>query len=169
MSTVASVLNGVRYDLRNYADIDFDSVQLLHYLNRAINILDYTLSSHNSDWILNKSDSVTLAASATSATVPTGCFNVREVWYGDKRKENLNSLTVYYDKLSTEITAESDTMPYEGRFDNAIRETVVLMCTAKKYKKPYEADAMYQQIFDAIVHSDALHRRYKKKNYRLDF
>jgi hypothetical protein len=25
MSTVSSVLNGVRYDLRNYSDIDFDS------------------------------------------------------------------------------------------------------------------------------------------------
>lgn len=206
MSTVASVLNGVRYDLRNYGDIDFDSDLMIHYLNRAIKTLDYTLCSHNSDWTLNQ-DTVTLAASDSTVAVPTGAFNIREVWVGTDRKTNLDimelyyksefresdtaefnfwvhdgetirvevpaasntTVTVYYDKLSTTITAENNTMPYSGRFDDSLREGVVLLCEAKKYKNPSEADAMYARIFDSIVNHDIINRKYKKKNYRLDF
>jgi hypothetical protein len=38
------------------------------------------------------------------------------------------NVTVYYDKLSTTITSEDDTMPYGGRYDDAMREAVVLLC-----------------------------------------
>lgn len=206
MSTVATVLNGARYDLRNYGDIDFDSDLMIHYLNRAINMLDYTLIQHNSDWTLNK-DTVTLSSGATTVAVPTGAVNIREVWVDQDRKENLDQMelkyraqfrttdtaefnywthnkdnievevtadqdytvTVFYDKLSTELTAETDTMPYQGRFDQYLREAVVLMCQAKKYKSPSQADAMYATIFDTIVHQDTLNHKFKKKNYRLDF
>lgn len=206
MSLVSTVLNGARYDLRSYGDIDFDSDQLIHYLNRSIFILDYSLGSHNSDWVLNV-DTVSLATSANSATVPTGTFNIREIWIDQDRKENVDQMvlyykrkfridgetepnfwshvadsiefevdadddytvTVYYDKLSTEITAEGDTMPYDGRFDEHIREAVVLMAQSKKYKNPPQADAMYASIFESIVHHDALNRKFVKKTYRLDF
>jgi hypothetical protein len=206
MSTVSSVLNGVRYDLRNYSDIDFDSDLMIHYLNRAIRTLDYTLGSHNSDQTLNK-DTVTLSEDDDTVSVPTNAFNIREVWIDEDRKENLGIMeiyyksefresetaepsfwahdgetirfevaadddyivTVYYDKLSTTLTAESDTMPYGGRYDDAMREAVVLLCQAKKYKSPSQADAAYAQIFENIVKMDIVNRGFKKKNYRLDF
>jgi len=206
MSTVQTVLNGVRYDLRNYADIDFDSDQLIHYLNRAIILLDYSLGSHNSDHTLNKG-TVTLSSGETSVAVPTNAFNIREVWVDDDRKQNLDqmalyhesefrdsdaqefsywthiadnivvevaaasdtTLTVYYDKLSTAVTSESSTMPYNGRFDEALREAVVLMSQAKKYKSPMQADAMYKAMFDEVVQMDTLNRKFVKKPYRLDF
>ena len=206
MSLVSSVLNGVRYDLRNYADIDFDSVLLINYLNRAIRTLDYTLGAHNSDWTLNNGD-VTLLDTTSSIAVPTGAFNLREVWVGTSRKEQLapmdlyytaqfrsgeaaefnywahvadnivvdvaadgnTTVTVFYDKLTTAVSAESGTMPYQGRFDDMLREAVVLLCESKKYKSPQEADAMYAQIFAKIVQSDLVNRRYVKKHYRLDF
>jgi hypothetical protein len=206
MSTVETVLKGVRYDLRNYGDIDFDSTLLMHYLNRSIHTLDYALASHNSDWTLNTGD-VTLTSGSTSVAVPTNAFNIREVWISDRRKENLDQMSiyyklefrtgetgepnywshlgdtiifevapsadttvsVYYDKLSTELTAESDTMPYSGRFDDALREAVILLCQSKKYKQPSQADAAYAQIFQSIVQHDVVNRKFVKKNYRLDF
>lgn len=207
MSTAASVLNGVRYDLRNYADIDFDSALMIHYLNRAIKQLDYTLCAHNSDQTLNVS-TVQLDADASITAVPTNAFNIREIWVGQNLKENLDqmklyhktevltedataefnywthigdniqveiaaaentTLTVYYDKLSTAITAETDTMPYGGKYDEALREAVVLMCEAKKYKNPQEADAMYKVMFDRVVQQDAINRKFVKHTYRLDF
>ena len=206
MSTALTVLNGVRYDLRNYSDIDFDTTQMIVYLNRAITTLDYSLIAHNSDWTLNRG-TVTLSADATTATVPTGALNIREVWVEQRRKENLDqmevfykaefrsdgngefnywchygdtikvevapaddtTLTVYYDKASTAIADQTSTMPYQGRFDNLLREATVLLCESKKYKNPQQADAAYAAIFDRIVQQDTINRKFKKKNYRLDF
>ncbi len=205
MSLVSSVLNGVRYDLRNYADADFDVQLMLHYLNRSIKVLDYTLGSHNSDWTLNRG-TVTLAESDDTVAVPTGAFNLREVWISDDRLENLRimelyykaefrddeaqpnfwvhdganirfecdadddyTIIVFYDKYSTVLTLETDTMPYSGTFDETLREATVLMCEAKKYKNPTEADAMYAKLFESVAMTDMVNRRFKKKNYRLDF
>lgn len=205
MSTAATVLNGIRYDLRNYGDIDFDEPQMIHYLNRALYQLDYTLIQHNSDWTLN-SDDVTLSTSDNYVDVPTGAINIREVWIGDDRLENLDAMalfykrefisdtfqprywshvaddiefevtadadytvTVYYDKQSTSISASTDTMPYEGRFDNLLREATVLLLESKKYKNPSEADAAYLGVFDRLVYHDTINRKFVKKNYSLDF
>jgi hypothetical protein len=205
MSTAQDVLDGVRYDLRNYADIDFDSALLINYLNRSLKILDYTLGQHNSDWTLNN-DTVTLSSGNNYTAVPTGAFNIREVWIGTDRKENLDpmallykrqnrddraepnfwshmgsslefecdarstyTVTVFYDKFSTAITAEDDNMPYAGIFDDALRESIVIMCEAKKYKNPQEADAMYLAIFNSIVYQDTINRKFIKKNGKLDF
>ena len=206
MSTASSVLDGIRYDLRSYGDVDFDQPQLVHYLNRAIRILDYMLAQHNSDWTLN-TGTTTLSSGANSATVPTSAFNIREVWISEDRKEFLDQMalyykrefresdtaepnfwthsndnilfevtanaaytvTVYYDKLSSTISDENSTMPYEGRFDEHLREAVVLMAQAKKYKNPQEADALYLKIFSDIVYQDTVNRKFTKKNYRLDF
>jgi hypothetical protein len=207
MATVATLLDGVRYDLRNYADIDFDSPQMIHYLNRAVRTLDYTLQQHNSDWTLTTSD-VTLSSGNNSVNVPTATtFNIREVWFDNDRKENLEpmaiyykrefresetaepnfwahvkdtiifevtadqnyTVTVYYDVYTATITAESDSTPYEGRFDDALREAVVLLCESKKYKNPQQADAAYKLVFDAIVFQDVVNRGFIKKNYKLDF
>jgi len=206
MSLVSSVLNGVRYDLRNYSDIDFDSELMIHYLNRAIKTLDYTLMAHNSDQTLNKGDT-TLSTGGSTAAVPTGALNIREVWVEQDRKENLDimdiyyraqfrstdsaepnfwchdgdyirfevaadqdyTITCFYDKASTVLTAETNDMPYDGKYDDALREAVVLLCQSKKYKNPTQADAAYARIFDNIVKHDVVNRTWKKKTYRLDF
>lgn len=206
MSTVQTVLDGARYDLRNYGDIDFDSKQMIHFLNRAIKTLDYILIQHNSDWTLNSAD-VTLSSGNNSVSVPTGALNIREVWIDDDRKENLDpmalyykrefrdndstepsfwshvgdtiefevmadtdyDITVYYDLASTALTLETNDMPYQGRFDDMLREAVVLLCESKKYKNPQQADAAYMAIFYNIVYQDTINRKFIKKNYRLDF
>ena len=205
MSTVATVLNGIRYDLRNYGDIDFDEQQLIHNLNRSIATLDYFLMTTNSDWTLNSGD-VTLSSAANYTAVPTGAINIREVWIGDERKEQLSpmslyykrefrtdtaepqfwahvadnlqfdvtadadyTVTVYYDKQSTALTSSTETMPYSGRFDNFLINATVVLCEAKKYKNPQEADALYMAIFQNITYQDMVNRRFVKKNYRLDF
>jgi hypothetical protein len=206
MATVSTVLNGARYDLRNYGDIDFDSKQMIHFLNRALKILDYTLAAHNSDWTLNKDD-VTLLEGDSQVNVPTGAFNLREVWIDTSRLENKDQMaiyykaayresdtgrpnfwthsgdtimfevaadedytvTTYYDKFATEITSELSLMPYEGRFDEAVRESVVLMCQGKKYKNINDVDGAYAQLFESLIHQDTINRKFVKKTYRLDF
>jgi len=79
------------------------------------------------------------------------------------------TITVFYDKASTPITASGNSTPYEGRFDNTLREAVVLLCESKKYKQPSEADAAYAKIFERIVHMDLVNRKFVKKTYRLNF
>jgi len=36
MATVATIINAAAYDLRNYGAKEFDSTQMIHYLNRMI-------------------------------------------------------------------------------------------------------------------------------------
>jgi hypothetical protein len=95
MTTVASVLDGVRYDLRNYGDVDFDIDSMVHYLNRAIKILDTRLIAFNSDQTLAQSI-VTLAKGFDYATVPTRCLAIREVWIKQRRKEPRVMDDLYY-------------------------------------------------------------------------
>jgi hypothetical protein len=95
MTTVASVLNGCRYDLRNYGDVDFDIDQTIHYMNRAIQILDARLMAFNSDQTLTSSV-VTLAKGYDYASVPTRCLALREVWIDQRRKHNVDQQDLYY-------------------------------------------------------------------------
>lgn len=206
MSTVADILKGARYDLRNYSDIDYDEQLMIHYLDRARELLDYRLIAHNSDWTLNKDD-VTLSDGDSTVAVPTGALNIREVWFDQDRKENLDQMsiyykaqfqsdyygepnfwchlgdyimfemaadddytvTVFYDKASTALTASTSTMPYNGKFDEALREALVMMVQAKKYKNVSQSDAVYLNLFDSIIQQDCINRKFVKKNYRLDF
>lgn len=95
MSTVDSVLNGMRYDLRNYGDIDFDQDMMLHYLNRALDILEYKMASFNSDAMFTQAD-VTLSDGDNYVSCPTRCLTVREVWIDEDRKTELSHSELYY-------------------------------------------------------------------------
>ena len=95
MATVASVLDGMRYDLRNYGDFDFDIDLLVHYLNRALKILDQRLVSMNSDQLFTQGN-VTQADEANYATCPTGCLAIREAWISQDRKTNVSMAELYY-------------------------------------------------------------------------
>jgi hypothetical protein len=95
MTTVADLLNGIRYDLRNYGDVDFDIDTMVHYLNRSINILDARLIAFNSDQTLQQT-TATLSEDDDYATVPTRCLTVREVWIDQKRKQQVSMDELYY-------------------------------------------------------------------------
>jgi len=78
MSTVSSLLDAAKYDLRDYGAKEFDPTQMVHYLNRCIKILDRALIALQSDQTLTESDLV-VASGANSATVPTASVNIREI------------------------------------------------------------------------------------------
>lgn len=82
MTTVASVLSDMRYDLRDWGAIEYDDTSLIKFLNRAIHLLNHELIQIDSHWTL-ESDDVTLSTSSNSVSVPTGCDTVRQVWYSN--------------------------------------------------------------------------------------
>jgi hypothetical protein len=257
---MASLLKGLRYDTRNYGDIDYDEDTMVHYLNRALNILDARLIAFNSDQTLTTTVA-TLAKGYDYFTVPTGCLAVREVWIAQRRKQAVTMdnlyyrrqfkknileendaiasgeliktitqstldyttigaadnnadtywvatgagtlgsgdtvwrfdsqepmffthikgqiqwdaaasqaylVTVIYDKATATVTAASN-MPYNGTYDNAVREVLVQMLIHKKHKIDSPTDAVYAAIFDQVLTNDLVNRRYTRKQYRLDF
>jgi hypothetical protein len=266
MTTVATVLNGARYDLRNYGDMDWDEDLMIHNLNRVINILDQKLVQFNSDQTLNIAYT-TPTVGYDYVSAPTGCLEVREVWINQHRKQNvdqqelryrqqfrrtvkgngdtinqneyhktvartttdLSALTstgatansagtywysdlgsgtlgtgdivikldtsiptywswiqtkiefetafssagdevvIHYDKGTTAFTANTDTMPYNGQYDDAVREILVAMCIHKKYKQDSPTDTVYMDLFDQLVFNDMVNRKFWRKQYRLDF
>lgn len=95
MATVSTWLNSVRYDLRNYADIDWDPDQVIHYLNRAVDILDQRLASINSDQTFTQG-SDTLSSGDDYISTPSNCLAIREVWIGQDRKTNVSMDELYY-------------------------------------------------------------------------
>jgi hypothetical protein len=205
MTTVADTLTALKYDLRNYGNIDFDQDQIMHYMNRSVKILDARLVAFNSDQTFTQT-ALTLPISQNYATCPAQTLAVREIWHNQIRKTNLPMNELYYrrrfrttqtavphfwthvqDQIQFEVTADqeyamtiiydkaSDTltaggnMPYNGDYDNAIRETTVQMCIHKKHKVDSPTDAVYAQIFDQILTNDIVNRRFTRKLYKLDF
>ena len=84
MATVQTVLDGSKYDLRNFGAMDFDDTEMIHYLNRAIKILDYELISLNSDQTLTES-TVSLTSGTDVVAVPTiYTVNIRQIWNSDE-------------------------------------------------------------------------------------
>ena len=106
MTTVASVLNGLRYDLRNYGDVDFDIDQQIHYMNRAISILDARLFAFNSDQTLTTT-LVSMSTGHDYIDVPTRCFAIREVWIDQRRKLNISQEDLYYRRQFKKNVIES--------------------------------------------------------------
>ena len=82
MATAQQVITSGRYDLADTAPAEYDSDELLEYLNRAIFQLDYALSNHASDLVASEDDAVALASGANSAAVPANTIIVTDVWIG---------------------------------------------------------------------------------------
>lgn len=78
------------------------------------------------------------------------------------------SFTVYHDVMSTVLTATTDSMPYNSRYDEYIREAVVMCVRGRKNKKIEQTDAIYLQMFMETVHQDIINRDFIPK-VRLDF
>ena len=75
--------------------------------------------------------------------------------------------TCYHDSMSTAVTSSGD-MPYSGRYDEYLREALILMAQAKKHKKLPQTDAVYLQMFTANLQQDIINRNYVPKK-RLGF
>jgi len=205
MSTVADILKASKYDLKDYGAKEFDETQMVHYLNRCINILDRALISLNSDQTLRENGLVVVNATNSSAML-TNSVNVREIWDNDEilltkvstktlyhtRMRNLNNFgkpkywaqiqnsiefdissdsiyafTMYHDVMSTTVVSNGN-MPYEGIYDEYLREALILMAQAKKNKKLPQTDAVYLQMFKENVQQDMINRNFVPRA-RLDF
>ena len=83
-TTVQTILDAAKYDLRDFGARDFGSTELIHYLNRCILLLDRVLISMNSDQTLTES-TVTLSSGDNSVSVPTTyTVNIRQLWNSDE-------------------------------------------------------------------------------------
>ena len=77
------------------------------------------------------------------------------------------TFTCYHDSMS-EVVTQDGNMPYSGRYDEYLREALILMAQAKKHKKLEQTDAVYLQMFTANLQQDIINRNYIPKR-RLGF
>ena len=75
--------------------------------------------------------------------------------------------TCYHDSMSETVTVNDD-MPYSGRYDEYLREALILMAQAKKHKKLPQTDVVYLQMFTANLQQDIINRNFVPKR-RLGF
>ena len=80
-----------------------------------------------------------------------------------------DEVVIHYDVGTAAFTANTDTMPYNGQYDEAIREVLVAMCIHKKIKQDSPTDTVYMDLFDQILFNDMVNRKFWRKQYRLDF
>lgn len=122
MTTVATLITGLKYDLRNYGQMDFGEDLIVHYINRAIDILDAKLIAWNSDQTLTMS-TATLAKGYDYATVPTRLLALREVWIDQDRKTPLPMNDLYYKRQHKKNILESGDSITVGMLCKTINQT----------------------------------------------
>ena len=119
MATVAQFITSARYDLRDYqTGLEFDSEELLEYINRMKDVLDNTLCSMNSSYV-HGTATLTLSTAANSidlsANLNSGDYDtVRAVWIGSDEKEKISSDMMYYKRQFISDTREPDFWAMEG-------------------------------------------------------
>lgn len=97
MATVQTIIDNARYDLGDFGGQKYDDVQMLHYMNRIVPIVDDILIALDSDFT-KTSAAVTLSSGANTATLPTRCDHILKIWYGSDLllKESLDVLMYRY-------------------------------------------------------------------------
>jgi len=174
MSTVADIIKNVKYDLRNFGQLDFDETQVIHYLNRCVKILDQKFIQFNSDQTLTQGN-VTLTAGNNYIDCPARTLAVREIWIGQDRKQAIDQEELYYRRrFRTSDTAEpnywahvKDDVEFEvTAADNA---TVVMIYdagtapfTATTDTMPYAG--LYDQSISEIIVNMLVNKKYKDGN-----
>jgi len=106
-TTLSALIGKLRYDLRDTVqEYTYADAELVEYINRAVDNLDFELSRINSDLVAKKS-TVTLSQNAEHAELPTKCILVRDAWIGTAQ---LNPLTPYsqlqYDRQRQSATGK---------------------------------------------------------------
>ena len=104
--------------------------------------------------------------SGESSTPKYWCHIKEKIEFDVPAIEEL-TYTCYHDSMSITVTSSSD-MPYSGRYDEYLREALILMAQAKKHKKLPQTDAVYLQMFTANLQQDIINRNYVPKR-RLGF
>jgi hypothetical protein len=86
----------------------------------------------------------------------------------DKTSGVAYSLTCYYNSKTGTVTASSTT-PYNGIFDDSIREMLVMHAKAKKEGILAKAEIMYGEMFRKRAMEIEIRRSFLPKTYSIDF
>ena len=207
MTTPATLITSARYDLRDTtATYEWSDAELLNYLNRAILLLDITLSDVGSERVHATDTSTTLVAAAQSVATPTGTIRVRSVWDDEREIEQVSldymhrvrkrtgtntgspqlwaleganiifdyiadvdyaDLIIHYDKATGELGG-SGTLPYNDRFNEIIRQAVVIIAKQRN-DASVTVDAAISGMFEMAAMSEVLGRNTVGRKVRLNF
>lgn len=90
MTTLATLLTSVRYDLRDSDSNVFSDAELVDFFNRMLFQLDTILDSMDSDWVRG-STTLSLSKDASSVSLPSDFLSDNSLWYGTAQldKEDL--------------------------------------------------------------------------------
>ena len=113
-ATVASVITSMRYDLRDGSTLQYVDLELVEYLNRALRVLDATLSGLKSGWVSNEDTATKLLITENSSTKSTAAIVVREVWIGSDQLEKKDHDVIYYKRQFISDTGQPDYFAEEG-------------------------------------------------------
>lgn len=99
-TTVSTFITDLRWDLRDYGEgLNWDSEELLVYINRMIHILDSELASYNSDLVHGVETDIDTVESQNYVDISnmnSGLWDsVRSVWIGDDRIEKITVDEIY--------------------------------------------------------------------------
>lgn len=104
MATVQAFINSARYDLRDYQEgIEFDSAEVLNYLNRMVGIMDSTLATLGSDLV--EGEDTTFTTTYNQKYVDLTNLNsgnwdsLRSVWIGTSSAQDDELEKVSINKL----------------------------------------------------------------------
>lgn len=87
----------------------------------------------------------------------------------DCRADQDYTLSAYYHVRSAAMSATSDTVPYNGIFDEFFREYVVALASKAKDDKTPQVDNMYRRKFEKFAKRTMISRNFRPKHYKVDF
>ncbi|ACL06230.1 hypothetical protein Dalk_4552 [Desulfatibacillum aliphaticivorans] len=137
--TASQIIDSALRDLPGGISQDWQDYQLLDYLNRAVRVLDSALASLGSDWVEADAD-ITLSEDGTTASVPTRCMVVKEVWNSANR---LTKKTPDFIRQRQRLNGTSTGSPYywaHAGTNLIFDRTADQDYTLKAHYKQYSAD-----------------------------
>lgn len=105
----------------------------------------------------------------TASGQPDYYCHVAESIQFDRTADDDYSITVQYDKRSTALTATTDSMPYSDRFNQYLREALLVIANKAKKDKYVDVDAQFQAIFKRAAMREVVTRQIHRKPYTKDF
>lgn len=179
MATAQTVIDGMRWDLRDYGDgIQWDDEELLVYLNRMIKLLDTELASVNSEFVHGTETDIDTVASQNYVDISgmnSGNWDsIRSFWIGDDRLEFLTIDKMYYkrkfisgDRYPYYWSLEGTNIIFETGCDAA--HTDVVIHYNKKTATLAVTDSMpYNDIFNEVIREATVRYARSKAAGQLD-
>jgi hypothetical protein len=179
MATAQTVLNSMRWDLRDYGEgIQWDDEELLVYLNRMKDLLDSELASVNSEFVNGVETSIDTVASQNYVDISamnSGLWDsIKQVWIGSDRLEWLNIDEMYYkrkfisgDRYPYYWSLEGTNIIFETGADSAHTDLVIHY--NKKTADLTLTDSMpYNDIFNEVIREATVRYARSKAAGQLD-